>query len=148
MDNLNIKSQCKNKVIILFSKHSVIGNCLIASVLLSELLNKHNLNNKIISGYWYNEKYYGKHFWIEIEETNEIIDISQELLSLVDKRFLKISRIANEPLNLCRIDNETIEEKNTLKELEEGFDIYNRKGLKNFTKSAPGYIRKFIRENL
>lgn len=124
----------------LFADKKKSGTCLIASALLSELLKRKGITHKLMQGYWFKGDMYGRHYWVQTDD-GIVYDIPADMLGL------SCSVTTIEPTHLQRIDKETADEQTTLRYLELGYEIYTTKGIRALTKSAPGYIRKFVKSN-
>ena len=93
--------------------------CLIGSILLKELLDKHGVNSKIIEGFIFFKNYRARHYWLELEN-GKIIDIGQDVTHQLDPR-VPIWPLSTETLKQ--------EEKSPNQiELENAFRMYNEKG--------------------
>lgn len=126
-----------------FIKHKIIGACLCASIILVEKLKLANINSEVVEGYISsNNRYYGRHYWVRINNEKDA-DIGTYILGkTTSKKIDDILLSRNEPKHLERADMDTLDGKETLILLEQGYNIYKKYGIKQFFKQSPKKIKQ------
>jgi len=95
------------------------GCCLIGSILLKELLEKHGIKSELIEGFFVYKNQWGRHYWLNLDN-GKTIDIGQDVTHQLDPR-----------IPICPLTTETPKQKkksSTQIELEKSFHMYKEKG--------------------
>ncbi len=128
-------------IVDLFVSKKVNGCCFIASVLFKELLAKHGISSDVVEGWWFDEKFMGRHYWLEID--GKIYDTGTIVLKKLVPTFPNINVSRYMPKTQQRIDNESIEEQKDVCEVETKYKLYKEKNIKHIVKDAPSFIKRF-----
>lgn len=124
-----------------FVDNKTSGCCLIGSILLKEMV-QHHAKITLIEGWWYSERFAGRHYWLEVEGFG-CVDVGTVVLAKLFPASPKTALSHEFPTGCIRIDNDTSEERDALVVMEGMFATYHSKGLAEVLKNAPRFIRQF-----
>jgi len=141
--------EIQDKIVEIFVEHKIIGCCLIASILLREIMKKRGFNNPIIVEGWMitGSKFISRHYWIQYGPFN--LDLGTRIFNKQLPLTFATPDIELSPVfvpRFERIDNETFGERATLAALEKGFELYRTKGLRRYLRSCYDFVQGFAKE--
>jgi len=116
-----------------FVSISNFGNCLLSSIILHELLLKHNIKSTIVKGYKHllKKKWAYLHFWVKCENSKEY-DVAETINYRVFRKngqdipdyFFETINVLELPNDVERIDMETETEREITHDLNKHFTLY------------------------